>query len=258
MHRFVTVWAYFALLVVPAAGPSVAQGPAERQAIDPAAADRGRKIYAEYCINCHGARAKGTENGPDLIRSVTVLRDRTGTEIGPALKKLPNHKADLPASQIADLSHFLKQYIEQTVRNRNTTRPPNVLTGNANAGREYFNGAGKCSMCHSATGDLAGIGRRYDPITLQQRTLFPRGVTGGKPTEVTVTPAGGRPVAGTLERIDDFNVSLRDAAGEFHAWRRTPQLKVELRDPYAAHIELLDRYTDADIHNIVAYLETLK
>ena len=107
MHRFVTVWAYFALLVVPAAAPSVAQGPAERQAIDPAAADRGRKIYAEYCINCHGARAKGTENGPDLIRSVTVLRDRTGTEIGPALKKLPNHKADLPASQIADLSHFL-------------------------------------------------------------------------------------------------------------------------------------------------------
>jgi len=113
-------------------------------------------------------------------------------------------------------------------------------------------------MCHSPAGDLAGIGRRYDPITLQQRTLFPRGAPGGKPTEVTVTPAGGRPVSGTLERIDDFNVSLRDSSGEFHAWRRTPQLKVELRDPYAAHSELLDRYTDADIHNIVAYLETLK
>src|SRR6185503_12839294 len=116
--------------------------------------------------------------------------------------------------------------VEQTVRNRNATKPPNVLTGNANAGKEYFNGAGKCSTCHSPAGDLAGVGRRYDPVTLQQRFLFPRGGRGNRPAEVTVTPPGGTAVSGTLERIDDFNVSLRDSAGEFHAWRRTPQLKV--------------------------------
>lgn len=234
-------------------------GPSERPRVDPAAADRGRRVYAEFCINCHGPLIKGTENGPDLIRSLVVLRDRLGNEIGPALRKLPNHKRDLSAPEIADISHFLKQRVEQTSRNRNPSKPPNVLTGNANAGRNYFNVAGKCSTCHSPSGDLAGIGKRYDPITLQQRFLFPR--SGGraiKPTEVTVTPAGGPPISGTLERIDDFNVSLRDSTGEYHGWRRGPQLKVEVRDPYAAHYELLDRYTDADIHNVVAYLETLK
>jgi len=35
-------------------------------------------------------------------------------------------------------------------------------------------------------------------------------------------------------------------------------LKVEIRDPYEAHNQLLDQYTDADMHNIVAFLETLK
>ena len=232
-------------------------GPTGRQVVDPAAADRGRKVYAQFCINCHGNRAQGTEDGPDLIRSVTVLRDRLGSELAPALKKLPRHPAELPPAQVADLSHFLKQRVEYTARDRNATREPNVLTGNADAGKKYFNGAGKCSACHSPAGDLAGIARKYAPVALQQRFLFPRG-RAAKSTQVTVTPASDVPVSGTLDRIDDFNISLRDASGEYRAFRRGPGLKVELRDPYSAHDELLDQYTDADIHNIVAYLETLR
>jgi|SRR5579862_2336186 len=233
-------------------------GPYERQKVDPTAADRGKRVYTQYCINCHGALAKGTEQGPDLIRSPLVLRDRLGNEIGPALKKLANHKADLTQAQVVDLSHFLKDQVENTAKNRNAAKPPNVLTGSADAGRAYFNGAGKCSMCHSPTGDLAGIARKYDPINLQQRFLFPRGGRGAKPTEVTVTPKGGPPISGTLDRIDDFSVSLRDAAGAYHSWNRTADLKVDVRDPYQTHNELLDQYTDTDMHNIVTYLETLK
>ena len=234
-------------------------GPTNRQAVDNTAADRGARTYSQYCINCHGSLAKGAEGGPDLVRSVVVLRDRLGNELGPALKKLPNHPADLSQSQVVDVSHFLKRIVEATAKNRNPTQPPNVLTGNAQAGRAYFNGAGKCTTCHSVTGDLAGVGRRYDAVTLQQRFLFPpRNGRGSKPTEVTVTPAGSSAISGTLVRIDDFNVSLRDASGEYHSWRRTSSLKVEVRDPYATHNELLDRYTDADIHDVVRYLETLK
>jgi mono/diheme cytochrome c family protein len=137
-----------------------------------------------------------------------------------------------------------------------------VLTGNAAAGKAYFDGAGKCGTCHSPTGNLAGIAKTYDPLTLQQRVLFPRAGGRGtppiRPTQVTVTPASGSAVTGTLDRIDDFTVALKDSAGEYHSWSRTPALKVELRDPYAAHNELLDQYSDADIHNLVAYLETLK
>lgn len=250
-----------ALLLVLAATLWSQAGPT-RPDVDTAAADRGKRVYLQYCVNCHGSQAKGTEDGPDLIRSVVVLHDKNGSELAPALKKLAHHKGDLAQAQIRDLSQFLKQRVEDTVKNRNATRPPNVLTGNAAAGKAYFEGTGKCGSCHAPAGDFAGIAKRYDPLTLQQRMLFPRGGGRGappvRPTQVTVTPASGPAVAGNLERIDDFTVSLRDAAGEYHSWSRTPGLKIELRDPYAAHNQLLDQYSDADIHNLVAYLETLK
>src|SRR5258708_26238847 len=195
-------------------------GPYERQRPNSEAAARGRSVYSQYCINCHGALAKGTEQGPDLIRSLVAMRDRSGSELGPALKKLPDHKRDLTAEEVAGISDFLKSQIEETAKNRNTTTPPNVLTGNAAAGRTYFNGAGRCSGCHSPSGDLAGVGRKYDPITLQQRFLFPRR-SEAKRTEVTVTPLSGSPVSGVLERIDDFEVGLGDASGPDRCRLRT-------------------------------------
>lgn len=230
-------------------------GPYVRQEVDNAAAARGRQIYTQFCINCHGALAKGTEQGPDLIRSPLVLRDRLGDQLGPALQKLANHKSDLTQAQVGDLTHFLKDQVEATAKNRNPVSPPNVLTGNAEAGRAYFNGAGKCNTCHSATGDLAGVGRKYNPLDLQQRFLFPRR---SKPMQVTVTAAGGQPVTGSLERIDDFSVSLRDAAGEYRTFSRDKTIKVDVSDPLAAHNQMLDVYTDPDIHNVVRYLESLK
>jgi cytochrome c oxidase cbb3-type subunit 3 len=230
-------------------------GPYQRQEVDNAAAARGRQIYTQFCINCHGALAKGTEQGPDLIRSPLVLRDRLGNEIGPALKKLANHKTELTNAQVADLTHFLKDQIEATAKNRNPVNPPSVLTGNVEAGRAYFNGEGQCSTCHSPSGDLAGIGTKYSPIDLQQRFLFPRR---SKPIRVTVTTAGAQPVTGSLERIDDFNVALRDSAGEYRTFSRDKNVKVDLDDPLTAHNQMLDVYTDQDMHNVVRYLESLK
>jgi mono/diheme cytochrome c family protein len=234
-------------------------GPTERQRIDNAAADRGRLLYTQYCINCHGSTIKGTDSGPDLIRSVVVLRDRLGNGIGPAIRKAP-HQTTLTEAQVVDLSHFIHQRVEAIASNRNARGTLNVITGNAEAGRTFFNGAGKCNTCHSPTGDLAGIATRIPvAVNLQQRFLFPALTRGGpKQVEVTVTPAGGRPVSGTLVRIDSFNVSLRDSSGEYQTFRRASNVKVDVRDPLAAHHDLLDQYTDADMHNILAYLETLK
>jgi len=238
---------------------AIQAGPTERQRIDNAAADRGRLLYSQYCINCHGSTIKGTDSGPDLIRSVVVLRDRLGNGIGPAIRKAP-HQTTLTETQVVDLSHFIHQRVEAIASNRNARGTLNVVTGNAEAGRTFFNGAGKCNTCHSPSGDLAGIATRIPvAINLQQRFLFPALTRGGpKQVEVTVTPAGGRPVSGTLVRIDSFNVSLRDSSGEYQTFRRSSNVKVDVRDPLAAHHELLDQYTDADMHNILAYLETLK
>ncbi len=231
-------------------------GPTERQKVDPAAARRGRQLYTQYCINCHGALAKGTADGPDLIRSPLVLRDRLGNEIAPALKRLPGHKADLTPAQVTDITHFLKEQVEATAKDRNADQPPNVLTGNAQAGRAFFDGAGGCASCHAVTGDLAGIGRRFkDAVDLQQRFLFPRAT---KPVQVKVTPQAGATVKGQLLRIDDFTVSLKDASGQYREFARSAKVKVEIDDPLARHHDLLDVYTDQNIHDVVRYLESLK
>jgi len=244
-------------------------GPTDKQIVDAAAADRGKQIYVAQCVACHGRDARGSEKGADLVRSLTVLHDRYGSTLGPFLHKghptQSGNSASISEAQIKDLSHFLHQQVNDTLRSGPYSKVLNVLTGNAKAGQAYFQGAGRCSTCHSATGDLAGIASRYDSAALQQRFLFPqatgfseKGIAPVKPVTVTVTPPDGTPVSGTLEQIDDFNVSLRDSSGEYHSWKRTPDLKVEKHDPYAGHEELLDKYTDKDIHDIVAYLETLK
>jgi mono/diheme cytochrome c family protein len=235
-------------------------GPYERQKIDPAAAARGRAVYAKHCINCHGSSAKGSERGPDLIRSVVVLRDRYGNGIGPAIAKPGVHDAALAQAEVVDLSHFLHQLIEAVATNRTPRGPIDVLTGDPEAGRAYFNGAGTCSTCHSPAGDLAGIATRIpNPVNLQQRFLFPSlRRDGPNQVRVTVAAAGGPPVTGTLVRIDDFFVALRDASGEYRGFTRGPGVAVSVDDPLAAHHALLDRYTDADMHNLTTYLATLK
>lgn len=241
-------------------------GSADKHVVDEEAAQRGGKVYVAECITCHGSTARGAQNGPDLVRSLTVLHDRYGSTIGPFLKKgHPTHgtpSANLTASQVTDLSHFLHLKVEDTLRLSPLFHVQNVLTGDAKAGAEYFNGAGKCSSCHSVTGDLKGFGAKYDPVDLQQRFLFPgggfgRGRAQAQP-KVTVTPASGAPVTGVLDKIDDFNVSLRDASGEYHSWTRTASLKVVITDPLDAHHKLLDTITDRNMHDVTAYLETLK
>ena len=221
---------------------------------------RGRRLYAERCINCHGSTAKGGPNGPDLIRSPVVLRDRLGDGIGPAMRATPApHAAALTPKQIVDVSHFLRAQIDAIARNRNPRGPIDVLTGDPEAGRAYFNGIGKCHTCHSPTGDLQGLrARTPDALTLQQRFLFPTLTRSNKQVEVTVTPPSGPAVSGTLVRIDNFSVSLRDAAGDYRAFSRVSGVIVDVRDPLRTHHELLDQYTDDNIHDVVAYLWTLK
>ena len=139
-------------------------------------------------------------------------------------------------------------------------------------GEAYFTGEGKCSSCHSPTGNLAGIGTRLEPVELQQRFLFPATGRGGRgrgaarpapprrstAVTVTVTPPGGQAITGALVQMDDFTVTLRDGSGDMRTFNRTPALQVVKNDPLAAHRALLDSITDKNMHDVVAYLETLK
>lgn len=237
---------------------------------DPAAVERGQKIFVGNCGFCHGTTAQGGDSGPDLVRSPLALDDERGDKIGPVIEQGRPNKGmpafHLPPDQIQDIAAFLRSR-QQAAIDRNAYAIFNVVTGDREKGRDYFNGAGRCHTCHSPTGDLAGIAKKYDAVTLQSRFLYPR-PRNGEPQpqatrpKVTVTLASGQSVSGTLEFVDDFNVALRDGAGEYHAFSRDGgrdgRIKIEIHDPLAAHAELLKKYTDADMHNLLAYLVTLK
>ncbi|WP_260703484.1 c-type cytochrome [Edaphobacter flagellatus] len=244
-------------------------GSSDKQVVDPDAAALGKTIYIAQCITCHGTHARGGSRGTDLVRSVLVLHDRYGSTVGPYLTQ-GHPKANpvtLTKEQVVNLSHFLHQQIGDTLRSGPYNHPLNILVGDAKAGKLYFEGAGGCTRCHSATGDMAHIASKYEPAALQQRVVFPenRAITKQgtasrqhSVTTVTVTTSSGATVTGEPSNIDDFNISLRDATGQYFSFTRSPDLKVEKNNPYAGHQALLDTYTDKDIHDVVAYLETLQ
>lgn len=241
--------------------PLCAQFP--HSSVDPALRDRGSMLYSNNCALCHGDDVRGTEKGPDLLRSVPVLHDRRqmlyGKELGPLLTTLPGHSYKFDDKQLADLSQFLTASINGILRSGYNAQPTNLLSGDAKAGEVYFNGAGGCNKCHSATGDLAGVGKRYTSAALQQKLLFPNyGLFIKKKVQATVKMPGGKTYTGDLVHIDDFTVTLHEQSGENISLNRVPGSMVTTVDPFQAHADLLDKYTDADIHNLTTYLDTLK
>ena len=247
-------------------------GPNDRMIVDPLAANRGRSMYAAQCITCPGPSARGTEEGPNLLRSEIVIRNRVLDTLGPFLKKGHTMQSGastttLTEAQMVDLAHFLRQRFEDVLRGSPLFVPGDVLVGNAKAGAEFFNGAGRCTECHSVTGDLKGYGARYDPVTIQFRTIFPmaargrgaRGGGGGRTQSVTtVTLPSGEVITGELVMIDEAYVSVRDSARVHRTIPRGPGVKIERTQPFAFHIALLDTITDTQMHDLVAYLETMK
>ena len=234
---------------------------------DAAAADRGEKLYAPNCGFCHGDKARGAE-GPNLVRSDVVLHDQKGELIGEVVSKGRPDKgmpafANFTKDQIYDIAEFLHMQVE-LVANRGLYKRLNIVTGDAKAGEAYFNGAGGCKSCHSPTGDLAKIASRYQPDALQTRFIWPGGGGGGgrgggaaAEPKVTVTLASGQKITGTLKRQDDFDISMYDQQGNYHSWPRQ-SVKVEVEDKLAAHRQILAKLTDKDMHDLTAYLVTLK
>ena len=224
-----------------------------------AAAERGRKQFEQSCGFCHGADATGAR-GPDLLRSPLVAHDVKGDQIGPVIHEGRPDKG-MPAmalteAQVLDIAAFLHARAAEAMH---SARVPKVyaieklLTGNAEAGKTFFNGAGGCNKCHSPTGDLAGIAGKHSPIDLQAQMLYP----GGKHTTAVVTLPSGEQVKGSVEHADDFVIAVRDETGWYRSFRRD-RVKVELQDGLAGHRELLNTLRQADVHNVFAYLETLK
>ena len=261
------VFAVFAFLVTVAAAQQQALGPQT----DTAAVERGRQLAGQECGFCHGANARGGSSGPDLTRSTLVMEDEGGKQLGEFLKiGRPDRgmpKFDFSASQHADLAAFLHNEI-YLASNRRLYKILDVLVGNPKAGEAYFTGAGRCATCHSATGDLKGVGAKYDPVALQGRIVYPRrgGVPGSPAYEdknavrATITLPSGGTATGAIVRLTDFEVTIFDAQTKQQRsfLRNGDTPKVVVADPLQAHLDQMLKWTDADMHDVTAYLASLK
>jgi cytochrome c oxidase cbb3-type subunit 3 len=222
--------------------------------------ESGQTLFQQQCAFCHGRDAGGGETGPSLADSDLVKRDKTGAEIAAVIrngrpeKGMP--KFDLTETAMSGVVAFIynRQAANATNGKRRGVQPADLQTGNAALGKEYFEHQGRCSSCHSATGDLAHVGTRLVGLKLEQRMLYPERTK----AKATVTLPGGMSVSGEVAYNDEFTISLRDTDGRYRSWSKTPSLKVQIDAPVEAHAELLGKYTDGDIHNLMAYLQTLK
>ncbi len=230
------------------------------QAYPPAQLEAGQSAFQQKCAFCHGKDTGGGEDGPDLTRSKLVGEDKGGDKIGPVVRAgrpatgMPSFTVSDP--ELAELVAFIhaeRTKAESQNGQRKGVDTADLKTGNFEAGKAYFNGPGKCSTCHSPTGDLAGVAKRNDGLKLMERMLYPRGAKGKR----TVTLPSGEKITGEEVYQDEFNVALREPSGRYHSFPAN-KVKVSVDSPAEAHVELLPKYTDTDLHNLMAYLLTLQ
>ena len=224
----------------------------------------GEPKFISQCGFCHGRDAAGGEGGSDLTRSKLVAEDNRGDRIGPVVRA-GRPDEGMPAFNVTDADviamvafiHDQKTKSEALGGGRRSVEAADLATGNAEAGRRYFDGAGGCAGCHSATGDLKGVATKYQGLVLLQRMLYPSGRPAPARPKATVSLASGQTVAGPLASEDEFTIVILDSAGARQTYKKT-DVKFKINDPMSAHFDLLGKYTDDDMHNVFAYLDTMK
>lgn len=237
--------------------------------------ERGGKVYSVTCRACHGADLRGGDiGGPNLLRSQVALSDRDGELIMPVIQG-SLQASGMPAINMSvEDAKAVAAYVRSVLLTIGTQgKPPSVgqapesvLVGDVGRGQTYFQS--KCGGCHSASGDLRGIGAKYpDPKILQnvwvagggRRSAPSGGTAAARAVMATVAQPQGKAIEGRVVRIDDFLVTLEVADGSIQSFRRDGDVpKVEVRDPMKGHRDLLSGYSDENMHDVTAYLVTLK
>jgi cytochrome c oxidase cbb3-type subunit 3 len=220
----------------------------------------GQALFQQNCAFCHGRDAQGGETGPDLTQSRLVRADRTGDEIAKVIHEgRPDNKMpafNFSAQEIYSIIAFIHARQAEAGAHPGGRRGVSIAdlqTGSAAAGKRYFEGVGGCNKCHSSQGDLAGIASRFEGLELEERMLYRRDAR----SRVTVTTPGGETISGVLAYRDEFMIALRDASGVYRSWP-VNRVRSTVDAPIEAHVELFIKYTDDDIHNLMAYLQTLR
>jgi mono/diheme cytochrome c family protein len=227
---------------------------------DKVAAARGAPLFQQNCAFCHGPQARGAE-GPSLITSDVVLGDDHGEHLVPFLQSGRPEKgmpafAGVPDDQLKDIAEFLHLQVED-VANRGAYHVLNILVGDAAKGQAYF--AANCVSCHSVAA-FAHIASKYrSPDQLQRGWVWPaRPADNSLAITATVKTAEGATISGRVTQVSDFRITLVDSDGRTHMIERGTGVDVRMKDPLAPHQTMIMALKNEDMHNVTAYLETLK
>jgi cytochrome c oxidase cbb3-type subunit 3 len=227
---------------------------------DKAAAARGAPLYHQNCSFCHGPQARGAD-GPSLIVSDVVLGDDHGEHLVPFLKVGRPEKgmpsfASVPTDQLKDISEFLHEQIED-IANRGTYHVLNILVGDAARGQAYV--AANCMSCHTADSFSHIASKFRSPDQLQRGWVWPtRPADNSLAITATVKTTEGATLTGRVTQVSDFRIALVDSNGQTHILDRSPSVKIEMKDPLSPHEAMTITLKNDDLHNVTAYLETLK
>jgi mono/diheme cytochrome c family protein len=180
------------------------------------------------CSYCHGLNLVARGEATDLMHSKLVGRDTDGKVIGallragipqtPALSPMPQF-SDLSDQQIGDLVRWI-HYARAQGRFKELTAQKDPPPGNVASGKAYF--AEKCGSCHSASGDMAGIGKKYNGSSLKTAFLKPKMMDEARSW-----------------KIDQLHDSKKAAARQQHQ-------------------HLLENYSPEEASNVAAYLGSLR
>lgn len=222
--------------------------------------ETGDTLFQQNCAFCHGRDAMGGEAGPDLTQSKLVREDKTGEKISQVVhegrpdNKMPGFNLSNP--EISGIIAFIRAREAAAAAHpggRRGVAVADLQTGNVQAGTQYFDGEGGCVKCHSPSGDLAGVATRFEGLELEKRMLYPEGAE----STVSVKLLSGQTISGILAYRDEFTVALRDGKRIYRSWPIS-RVRFTVDSPVDAHVRLFNKYSDNDIHNLMAYLQTLR
>jgi cytochrome c oxidase cbb3-type subunit 3 len=227
---------------------------------DKEAAARAAPVFQRNCAFCHGPQGRGA-TGPSLVTSDEVLGDDYGEKLAPFLKKGRPEKgmpafATMSDDKLKDLAEFMHLQVEE-VANRGAYRVLNILVGDRVKGQAYV--AAHCMSCHSAE-TFVHLGSKFrSPEQLQRYWIWPaRSANDAAAVTATVKTPEGATLTGRVTQVSDFRITVLDRSGQTHSIARESGVEVHIDDPLAVHQEMIMTLKNDDMHNVTAYLDSLK
>jgi len=219
----------------------------------------GAQIFAVQCTQCHGAtgdQVAGVNLRTGQFRSAATDTYLTNViTTGVPARGMPSF-AKLTPSEMQGLVAY--------IRNMNTFDAKAVPVGDAQRGRQVFEGKGACTTCHRVDGrgaglapDLGLIGRERTASALQTSIVDPTSAMLPINRPVRIVTKTGTTLSGRRLNEDTYTVQIVDDQGRLGSFVKNDlkEFRVLTESPMPSY---KGKLTSEEVSDLVAYLLSLK